>query len=207
MIGRPPTDDDNVDQSEILLRPLATAAGGVSHTGGTFFQSRSDPTWLQLGGVGQGGPAGAAARRTGPRPPGQTFFEANVMPKLLVRGCDLEGCHSPDGFNDFRLRSGAFGFFAPAALTRNYHALADEFMAFDTVDVKQSRAVKKNILADSGGTTHRAGTILEDIGTTVDTPCPQPFDSDHQHARLLRAFRPGSRSSGRIGSPPAASRR
>ena len=44
------------------------------------------------------------------------------MPKLLVRGCDLEGCHSPDGFNDFRLRSGAFGFFAPAALTRNYEA-------------------------------------------------------------------------------------
>ena len=106
------------------------------------------------------------------------------MPKLLVRGCDLEGCHSPDGFNDFRLRSGAFGFFAPAALTRNYHALADEFMAFDTVDVKQSRAVKKNIIAASGGTTHRAGSILEDINTSVDTPCPQPFDA----ATATRAF-------------------
>ena len=35
------------------------------------------------------------------------------MPKLLQRGCALEGCHSPDGFNDFRLRSGAQGFFAP----------------------------------------------------------------------------------------------
>ncbi len=106
------------------------------------------------------------------------------MPKLLVRGCDLEGCHSPDGFNDFRLRSGAFGFFAPAALTRNYHALADEFMAFDTVDVKQSRAVKKNIIAGSGGTTHRAGSILEDMGTSVDNPCPQPFDP----ATATRAF-------------------
>ena len=106
------------------------------------------------------------------------------MPKLLVRGCDLEGCHSPDGFNDFRLRSGAFGFFAPAALTRNYHALADEFMAFDTVDVKQSRAVKKNIIAGSGGTTHRAGSILEDIDTSVDNPCPQPFDP----ATATRAF-------------------
>ena len=38
------------------------------------------------------------------------------MPKLLQRGCALEGCHSPDGFNDFRLRSGAHGFFAPLAL-------------------------------------------------------------------------------------------
>ena len=47
---------------------------------------------------------------------GQQFFEANVMPKLLQRGCALEGCHSPDGFNDFRLRSGAQGFFSPVAL-------------------------------------------------------------------------------------------
>jgi hypothetical protein len=173
----------NVDQSEILLRPLATAAGGVSHTGGTFFQSRMDGTWLSW-------ESWATEVQTapplvyGPKTAGQMFFEANVMPKLLVRGCDLEGCHSPDGFNDFRLRSGAFGFFAPAALTRNYHALADEFMAFDTVDVKQSRAVKKNIEADSGGTTHRAGSILEDMNASVDDPCPQPFDA----ATNTRAF-------------------
>ncbi len=173
----------NVDQSEILLRPLAVAAGGVSHTGGTFFQSRSDDTWVAWESWAkevQMEPPLAY----GPKTAGQTFFEDNVMPKLLVRGCDLEGCHSPDGFNDFRLRSGAFGFFAPAALTRNYHALADEFMAFDTADVKQSRAVKKNIIAASGGTTHRAGAVLEDLNTSVDTPCPQPFDP----ATATRAF-------------------
>ena len=181
----PPTDPTmvNVDQSEILLRPLAIAAGGVSHTGGTFFQSRTDQTWLTWESWAKEVQA-APPLVYGPKTAGQMFFEANVMPKLLVRGCDLEGCHSPDGFNDFRLRSGAFGFFAPAALTRNYHALADEFMAFDTVDVKQSRAVKKNILAGSGGTTHRAGSILEDMGTSVDTPCPQPFDP----ATATRAF-------------------
>ena len=181
----PPTDPTmvNVDQSEILLRPLAVAAGGVSHTGGTFFQSRSDDTWLSWESWAKEVQA-APPLDYGPKTAGQTFFEANVMPKLLVRGCDLEGCHSPDGFNDFRLRSGAFGFFAPAALTRNYHALADEFMAFDTVDVKQSRAVKKNIIAGSGGTTHRAGSILEDINTSVDTACPQPFDP----ATATRAF-------------------
>jgi hypothetical protein len=173
----------NVDQSEILLRPLAVAAGGVSHTGGTFFQSRSDSTWLSWESWAKEVQA-APPIAYGPKTAGQMFFEANVMPKLLVRGCDLEGCHSPDGFNDFRLRSGAFGFFSPAALTRNYHALADEFMAFDTVDLKQSRAVKKNILADSGGTTHRAGSILEDFGASVDDPCPQPFDP----ATNTRAF-------------------
>jgi WD40 repeat protein len=164
----------NVDQSEILLRPLATAAGGVSHTGGTFFQSRMDATWLTWESWAM--EVQQTPLMVGPKTAGQAFFEENVMPKLLQRGCDLEGCHSPDGFNDFRLRSGAFGFFAPAALTRNYHALADDFMAFDTVDVRQSRAVKKNIIAASGGITHRAGALLEDEGYAVEDPCPQPFD-------------------------------
>ncbi len=173
---------DNVDQSEILLRPLAPAAGGVSHTGGTFFGSRMDGTWLQWEAWAK--EVQQAPLTVGPKTAGQTFFEENVMPKLLVRGCALEGCHSPDGFNDFRLRSGAFGFFAPAALTRNYHALADEFMAFDTVDVKQSRAVKKNIPAPYGGITHRAGAILQDEGFTVDQACPQTFDA----ATNTRAF-------------------
>jgi hypothetical protein len=174
LIGLDPTATvDNVYQSEILLRPLAPAAGGVSHTGGTFFQSRMDSTWLAWESWAK--KVQQTPLSYGPKTAGQTFFEDNVMPKLLVRGCALEGCHSPDGFNDFRLRSGAFGFFAPAALTRNYHALADEFMAFDTVDVKQSRAVKKNIPSGNGGTTHRAGSILQDEGS-IDTPCPQPFD-------------------------------
>ncbi len=83
------------------------------------------------------------------------------MPKLLQRGCALEGCHSPDGFNDFRLRSGAQGFFSPFALKRNYETTLKEFMALDTVDVKQSRAVKKTIFASSGGMTHRAGPVLD----------------------------------------------
>jgi hypothetical protein len=165
----------NVQQSEILLRPLATAAGGVSHTGGTFFQSRTDPTWLSW--QAWATEVQQTPLTLGPPTAGQAFFEANVMPKLLQRGCDLEGCHSPDGFNDFRLRSGAFGFFAPAALTRNYHALADDFMAFDAVDVRQSRAVKKNIIAGSGGMTHRAGSLLEDENAAVTDPCPQPFDA------------------------------
>jgi len=170
MVGAP----INVQQSEILLRPLATAAGGVSHTGGTFFQSRMDPTWLKWQAWAL--EVQQTPLTVGPKTAGQTFFEENVMPKLLQRGCDLEGCHSPDGFNDFRLRSGAFGFFAPAALTRNYHALADDFMAFDSVDVRQSRAVKKNIVAASGGMTHRAGSLLEDENITVEDACPQPFD-------------------------------
>jgi hypothetical protein len=162
-----------IEQSEILLRPLAPQSGGVSHTGGIFFTSRSDPTWVMLQ------QWALDVQANNPNPPltqsaGEQFFDANVMPKLLARGCALEGCHSPDGFNDFRLRSGAQGFFAPLALRRNYHALLDEFMALDTVDVKQSRAVKKNIDPRTAGIIHRAGPIFEDAVSATD-PCPQPF--------------------------------
>jgi len=159
------------EQSEILLRPLAPAGGGVSHTGGIFFASRSDETWLKWKAFAEGvqaNPAAAAAKSAG-----QTFFEANIMPILLKRGCALEGCHSPDGFNDFRLRPGAQGFFAPSALKRNYDTLINEFMAFDSVDVRQSRAVKKNILPVSGGITHRAGALLETGTTTTEQTAPE----------------------------------
>jgi hypothetical protein len=171
-----------VEQSEILLRPLSPQGGGVSHTGGVFFKSRDDEVWIKLRNWAEevrAAPPTPALVKTA----GETFFEQQVMPKLLQRGCALEGCHSPDGFNDFRVRSGSKGFFAPLALRRNYEALLHEFMALDTVDVKQSRAVKKNIAASSGGTVHRAGAILEDM-IPIDTACPQPFDP----ATNTRAF-------------------
>jgi hypothetical protein len=165
----------NVEQSEILLRPLSPQAGGVSHTGGAFFSSKDDPVWgvfkkwaidVQMNPVNLL-PAGSA---------GQMFFQANVMPMLLARGCALEGCHSPDGFNDFRVRPGAQGFFSPLALKRNYEAALQEFMALDTPDVKQSRAVKKPIFISSGGITHRGGPVLETPGHDVSETCPQPYD-------------------------------
>ena len=169
-----------VEQSEILLRPLVAAAGGVSHTGGVFFGSRDDETWKTWR-------AWATLVQDNPPPftltksAGQQFFEDNVMPKLLQRGCALEGCHSPDGFNDFRLRSGAQGFFSPFALARNYDTAIKEFMAVDTVDVRQSRAVKKTIFASSGGMTHRAGPVLDGVDPVTliaDSvgPCPATFD-------------------------------
>ncbi|MBC8133079.1 MAG: PD40 domain-containing protein, partial [Deltaproteobacteria bacterium] len=179
------------EQSEILLRPLAPEAGGVSHTGGSFFLSREDGSWkawktwalaVQSDPANPADPVAAAAKTDG-----QKFFEARVMPKMLQRGCALEGCHSPDGFNDFRLRSGAQGFFAPLALKRNYENTLKEFMALDTVDVAQSRAVKKNLFLSEGGIAHRAGSLLEGPDAAVDPAnaasgkitidtCPTPFD-------------------------------
>ncbi|HXI57002.1 MAG TPA: hypothetical protein VNO55_13135 [Polyangia bacterium] len=165
----------DVAQSEILLRPLSPAGGGVSHTGGSFFESRDDDTWKAWRDWAvevQATPPAVAAKSAG-----QMFFEENVMPKLLQRGCALEGCHSPSGFNDFRLRPGAQGFLSPQALTRNYLTTLKEFIALDTVDVRQSRAVKKNLFHELGGIAHRGGSLLETPGAMSSDPCPTPFNA------------------------------
>jgi hypothetical protein len=173
-----------VERSEILLRPLSVSSGGINHTGGVFFQSRDDQTWqawkawaTDVQGYVQTHPL-----TTGTQSAGRMFFEAHVMPKLVTRGCALEGCHSPDGFNDFRLRPGAQGFLSAGALDRNYDALLGEFMALDTPDVRQSRAVKKTI---TGGITHRAGALLEDESVASTAPCPSPFDPTDPAARAF----------------------
>jgi hypothetical protein len=165
----------SVDQSEILLRPLAEPAGGINHTGGVFFQSRTnDSTWLAWKAWAMA--VQAAPLPAEPKSMGQQFFEANVLPKLVQRGCALEGCHSPDGFNDFRLRPGAQGFLSAGALKRDYETALLEFMALDSVDVRQSRIVKKTTV---GGITHRAGALLEDEGVAPGTPCATPFPASY----------------------------
>jgi hypothetical protein len=162
---------NNVEQSEFLLRPLDPHAGGISHTGGIFFPSRNDKTWKILRDWAQ------KAQAAAPPPPtvsaGETFFGEQVMPLLIRRGCALEGCHSPNGFNDFRLRPGGPGSMSRAALHRNYETALTEFMSLDSPDVRQSRLVKKNLLAPIG-IPHRGGPLLE--GEVAETDCPTPYD-------------------------------
>jgi hypothetical protein len=170
-----------VEQSEFLLRPLDPHAGGLSHTGGVFFSNREDERWKKLKEwakqVQDSMPAEPMRSR------GESFFVDNVMPIFLRRGCAFETCHSPDGFNDFRLRPGSVGFLAPVALHRNYETALFEFMALDSPDVRQSRLVKKNLFppkgpaAGNGGITHRGGQLLEGPGLDSRAPCPTPFDA------------------------------
>jgi hypothetical protein len=164
----------SVAQSELLLRPLDPTAGGVSHTGGVFFNARTDPGWMAWEAWAEEVRKLNLFASTAPSA-GQDFFQRNVMPKLLQRGCAVEGCHSPNGFNDYRLRPGAQGFFSPFALERNYLGTLKEFMAIDSVDVRQSRVVKKAIFPTSGGTAHRGGPVLEDAGNVADA-CPAVID-------------------------------
>lgn len=165
-----------VEQSELLLRPLDPKGGGVNHTGGAFFSSTSDETWKKLRAFAdlvQKAPTEPAART-----PGEAFFSEHVMPVLIRRGCSLEACHSPNGFNDFRLRPGALGFMSTFALRRNYETALREFVSLDSPDVRLSRLVRKNIFLSNGGIAHRGGSLLESPNEDVKQPCPSPFNAE-----------------------------
>jgi hypothetical protein len=163
------------DNGRIKNSLCSTAAGGISHTGGIFFESQEDATWKMLR-------AWAALVQQKPPEPvsrsmGEAFFGAHVMPTLIRRGCAAEGCHSPNGFNDFRLRPGALGFMSPYAVRRNYETTLHEFMAIDSPDVRMSRMVRKNIFASNSGIVHRGGPLLESPDENITAPCPLPFDA------------------------------
>ena len=105
-----------VEQSEILLRPLSPQARRRQPHRRRVLQRRATTmTWKTLRDWAEAVRSERSPHGTLVKTAGETFFEEHVMPKLLQRGCALEGCHSPDGFNDFRLRSGREGVVRAAA--------------------------------------------------------------------------------------------
>ncbi len=143
-------------RSELLLRPLSPNSGGTSHSGGYEWGSADDKDYKKvLAWADSVGPLDP-----GDESPGYTFFSEQVMPVLLRRGCAMPQCHSPHGFNDFRLRAGSLGFFSPLAVARNYDETISDFVNLDTPDATESRIIKKNIARKRDGTEHRAGVLL-----------------------------------------------
>jgi hypothetical protein len=166
------------ETSQIVLKPLSPAAGGVVHTGGVFFQDKTDSNWMNLlSWAAEAGPSMLLSSLN----PGQQFFNDNVMPIFLKRGCALEACHSPGSANDFKLRAGQRGFFSPFSLASNYQFARRNFLIADIPDVRQSRLVKKPVVsfAEGGiGLVHRGGPPLQSPGETIDpAACPQPWSS------------------------------
>jgi len=156
-----------VDDSQLLRVPLAVARGGRGHSGGDQFTGDDDDMnyevlrlWAEA--VGKLEFAGTD--------PGKQFFEANVQPVLLERGCGFQACHSPQAGNDFKMRSGSIGFFSAVALEKNYELLRSEFIALEFPDARRGRAVAKTILEEDarvmsvGGIAHRGGPVLETSG-------------------------------------------
>ncbi|HEY1811297.1 MAG TPA: hypothetical protein VGG74_03015 [Kofleriaceae bacterium] len=175
-----------VADSQILEVPLAVASGGRGHTGGDQFSGTTDSdyeaiqTWAQSVGVldfANGDPV-------------KQYFQDNVQPILIARGCSFEACHSPMATNDFKLRSGTQGFYSAIALEKNYELAKDDFMAMEFPDARRSRAIMKTILADDsrvtsvGGIAHRGGPVIETPGFSADPlggnipPMPVPACTD-----------------------------
>ncbi len=159
-----------VADSEILQVPLAVAAGGRGHTGGDQFSGTDDPDYSTIHDWASS--IGVLDFANGD--PVKQYFKDNVQPILISRGCSFEACHSPEGFNDFKLRSGTQGFFSAVALEKNYELLKDNFMAMEFPDSRRGRAIGKTILTDDfrittiGGIQHRGGPVLETPGFAAD---------------------------------------
>lgn len=160
-----------VDDSQLMRIPLAVEGGGRGHTGGDQFPSTTDEEYATIR---------AWAERVGKlefeaTTPGRQYFAEHVQPMLLQRGCAFQSCHSPQAGNDFKLRSGAVGFFSAVALEKNYDLFKHEFMALEFADARRGRAVAKTILevderhGDPGGIAHRGGPVLETPATGGQT--------------------------------------
>ena len=187
-----------VSDSSLLRVPLAVSAGGRGHTGGDQFPSTTDGDYVTLLNWATSVAGSQPAFGTGD--PGRTFFATYVQPVLLQRGCEFQACHSPQAFNDFKLRSGTQGFFSSISLEKNYQLLKNNFMALEYPDVRRGRAVAKTILFDDarisdndptqvGGIAHRAGSVLE----TPNCPaCSAPLQRPVADPATCPAFNPAA---------------
>ncbi len=173
------------DRSELLLRPLLPASGGVAHSGGDIWVSADDQELEVLRDwANEVGPLEAAATT-----PEYEYFVDKVMPVLLRRGCAMPQCHSPHGFNDYRLRAGSRGFFSPLALRRNYETTLHDFVNIDGNGPNSSRILAKNVAADHGGIRHRAGIVLledRDRGGDPTTCAEGPEEERSAYCTLVR---------------------
>ena len=166
----------------VARRPAASATPAASSS-----SRATTTTWKKLRDWARQVQASAAARHCGQDRRRRRSSRTNVMPKLLQRGCALEGCHSPDGFNDFRLRSGAQGFFAPlrAAAATTRRALTSSWRSTPST-CKQSRAVKKNIVAARRAASPTApGRSWRTSVADRHAPARSRSTPPPQHARLL----------------------
>lgn len=151
--------------SEIVRRPLAAAAGGTFHEGGTLFSGTADEGYAALlaWATEKGGPTNLDTS------PGFEFFTDRVQPMLARRGCMMLGCHSSAMFHDYRLRGGSGGHFGLPATRKNYE-LTLEQLALDAPNPEASRLIRKNLIpAPSGpGILHRGGSLLAEHPATCD---------------------------------------
>ncbi len=163
--------------SEIVRRPLAAAAGGTYHEGGSIFAGTGDSGYQALldWATEKGGPTNLDTS------PGFEFFTERVQPMLVRRGCMMLGCHSSAMFHDYRLRGGSGGHFGLPATRKNYE-LTLEQLALDAPNPEASRLIRKNLTPapDGPGILHRGGPLLAEHPASCDPEASATGPLDEQ---------------------------
>ena len=90
------------------------------------------------------------------------------MPKLLQARLRARGLPQPQRLQRLPPASGCGGVLRAAGAAPQLRGRAARVHGAGHPRRAQSRAVKKNIIASSGGTVHRAGALLEDAGPDRD---------------------------------------
>ena len=163
------------EQSELLRRPLAPAAGGSYHEGGIIFATPSASGYSTLTDWAKAhGPPVIEAND-----PGFAFFSQKVQPLLVKKGCTMVQCHSATMFHDYRLRGGSGGSFSLSATRKNYE-LSLAQLSVESEDPNASRIVRKNLYRPEvcsvggcdkpSGIAHRGGPLFEDFKTETANP-------------------------------------
>lgn len=135
--------------SRLLLKPLALSAGGMGHTGGSFWQSRTDPEYLALLSWIQSLPPDRYVAKADP-PIDFDFFRACVQPVFAnprEGHIKCSNCHA----------GGLIGF-APVPENGNTWNDQEAKRAFSTIsrlilpgNPEQSRFLLKPLHPDGGG--------------------------------------------------------
>ena len=185
--------------SELLRRPLSTAAGGVYHEGGDVYLGTDEAGYQTLR-RWVDDVVDRVPELLDPQPAdeGLRFFANRVQPTLVRKGCMFMSCHSTAMFHDLRLRGGSEGQFSPVATARNY-LMSREMLAPESADPNAGRLIGKNLFpgdrVEGGqGIVHRGGALLEDFSpgdgalrrATVDL-C-DTFDADNGDLNEVPAY-------------------
>lgn len=140
-----PGDPDN---SRLLLKPLTPAAGGLAHSGGTYWESRDEVEWQVIADWVR-----AASRVARPTPPNVDFdfFRYCVQPMFVNPAPGMVNCTNCHG------GGGITGFARPPANGRDWTE-AESRQNYETVmrliipgDPDGSRFLLKPLVYEAGG--------------------------------------------------------
>lgn len=161
---------DLPEESDLLLYPLDQRLGGKAHQIAQVFVNRRDQDFQTL----LHWVKSLSLQPEPVEPPSRAglFFEEQVLPILVRKGCFLSSCHGPNTFNDFKLtpptpsrhtfaESNSSKGFLQENVAKNRRAAKGEILDFiaRNAELEQSRLLQKALPLHDGGIPHKGGNL------------------------------------------------